>query len=84
VTMPRRLGGAEVPKQWARRQRHQWLRERAASSKTFFTGAFQMATLDALTSIASLPWDTVLGFHMDECIGVSDQHDGLSGSCLDR
>jgi glucosamine-6-phosphate deaminase len=54
------------------------LRELAASSETvgviFATGASQMATLDALTSIPGLPWDKIVGFHMDEYLGISDQH----------
>jgi glucosamine-6-phosphate deaminase len=54
------------------------LRELAASSETvgviFATGASQMTTLDALTSIPGLPWDKVVGFHMDEYLGISDQH----------
>lgn len=40
----------------------------------FATGASQMATLEALTSIPDLPWDKVVGFHMDEYLGISDQH----------
>lgn len=56
----------------------QWLRELAASSETvgviFAASASQMATLDALTSIPGLPWEKVVGFHMDEYLGISDQH----------
>ncbi len=40
----------------------------------FATGASQMATLEALTSMPGLPWDKVVGFHMDEYLGISDQH----------
>lgn len=40
----------------------------------FATGASQMQTLDALTSIEGLPWDKVRGFHMDEYIGISSDH----------
>jgi len=54
------------------------LRELAVSSATisvvFATGASQMATLEALTSIPGLPWDKVVGFHVDEYLGISDQH----------
>jgi glucosamine-6-phosphate deaminase len=56
----------------------QRLRELIASSETvgviFATGASQMATLNALTSIPGLPWDNLVGFHMDEYLGISDQH----------
>lgn len=54
------------------------LRMLAARSDTvaviFATGASQMATLDALTAIPGLPWDKVVGFHMDEYLGISDDH----------
>ena len=54
------------------------LRELAAASDTvaviFATGASQMATLNALTAMPGLPWDKVVGFHMDEYLGISDQH----------
>ncbi|HUH61570.1 MAG TPA: hypothetical protein VLZ50_01180, partial [Terracidiphilus sp.] len=40
----------------------------------FATGASQLATLDALTSIPGLPWHKVVGFHMDEYIGLDESH----------
>jgi glucosamine-6-phosphate deaminase len=40
----------------------------------FATGASQIDTLDALTSIDKLPWDRIRGFHMDEYIGISADH----------
>ena len=40
----------------------------------FATGASQLATLDAITSIDKLPWDRIRGFHMDEYIGISADH----------
>lgn len=40
----------------------------------FATGASQIETLDALTSIPNLPWHKVHGFHMDEYIGVDENH----------
>jgi glucosamine-6-phosphate deaminase len=56
----------------------QRLRELAGSSATvgviLAAAASQMASLDALTSIPGLPWDKVVGFHMDEYLGISDQH----------
>jgi glucosamine-6-phosphate deaminase len=33
-----------------------------------------MAMLEALTSIPDLPWNKMVGFHMDEYLGISDQH----------
>lgn len=54
------------------------LRELAAASEAvgviFATGASQMATLNALTAMPGVPWDKVVGFHMDEYLGISDQH----------
>jgi glucosamine-6-phosphate deaminase len=40
----------------------------------FATGASQLATLDALTTIPGLPWNRVVGFHMDEYIGLDESH----------
>jgi glucosamine-6-phosphate deaminase len=40
----------------------------------FATGASQLATLHALTSIPDLPWHRVTGFHMDEYIGTPPDH----------
>ena len=40
----------------------------------FATGASQMTMLQALTSIPGLSWDKVVGFHMDEYLGISGDH----------
>jgi glucosamine-6-phosphate deaminase len=40
----------------------------------FATGASQLETLDALTSIPGLPWDRVQGFHLDEYVGLDVNH----------
>ncbi|MGB7546586.1 MAG: glucosamine-6-phosphate deaminase [Terracidiphilus sp.] len=40
----------------------------------FATGASQFDILDALTSIPGLPWDHVQGFHMDEYVGIDENH----------
>jgi len=40
----------------------------------FATGASQLDTLAALTSIEQLPWNQVVGFHMDEYVGISPDH----------
>lgn len=54
------------------------LRELAKSRETipviFATGDSQRATLDALTALPDVPWGKVIGFHMDEYLGISDQH----------
>jgi len=40
----------------------------------FATGESQMETLRALTARTDLPWTRITGFHMDEYVGLSDQH----------
>ena len=40
----------------------------------FATGASQLETLRALVKMPDIPWDRVIGFHMDEYIGISEQH----------
>jgi glucosamine-6-phosphate deaminase len=40
----------------------------------FATGASQIDTLHALTTIPSLPWSRVLGFHMDEYENMPPEH----------
>ena len=56
------------------------VRELALSRKTvaviFATGASQFETLAALTGTSDLPWDRVLGFHMDEYVGLPVDHPG--------
>ncbi len=40
----------------------------------FATGASQLETLEALTSIPDLPWPSIQGFHLDEYVGLSPDH----------
>jgi glucosamine-6-phosphate deaminase len=40
----------------------------------FATGASQLDTLEALTTIENLPWNKVLGFHLDEYLGIDPNH----------
>lgn len=40
----------------------------------FATGASQFETLNELTRIPNLPWGQVLGFHMDEYVGIAPDH----------
>src|ERR1700735_5581388 len=40
----------------------------------FATGAAQFDTLGALTSLPGLPWDRVVGFHLDEYVGLDENH----------
>jgi glucosamine-6-phosphate deaminase len=40
----------------------------------FATGESQLATLHALTEMTDLPWDRVVGFHMDEYLDLPENH----------
>jgi glucosamine-6-phosphate deaminase len=40
----------------------------------FATGASQLDTLDALTSLKGLPWNKVCGVHLDEYVGIAMDH----------
>lgn len=40
----------------------------------FATGASQLEMLNSLTSIPDLPWEHIQGFHMDEYIGLAENH----------
>jgi glucosamine-6-phosphate deaminase len=40
----------------------------------FATGASQLDTLRALVALTGIPWDRVVGFHMDEYVGISSGH----------
>lgn len=54
------------------------LKHLAAKSKNFgvifATGASQVETLKALTTIPDLPWNQVEGFHMDDYVGLALDH----------
>jgi glucosamine-6-phosphate deaminase len=49
-------------------------REREQIGVIFATGASQIETLDALTRMEDLPWDKIVGFHMDEYVGLPIEH----------
>jgi glucosamine-6-phosphate deaminase len=40
----------------------------------FATGESQLATLRALTAMTDVPWNRIVGFHMDEYIGLPENH----------
>jgi glucosamine-6-phosphate deaminase len=40
----------------------------------FATGASQFDTLEALTAVDGLPWGRILGFHLDEYVGLREDH----------
>jgi glucosamine-6-phosphate deaminase len=43
-------------------------------SVIFATGASQISTLLALTSLDGVPWERIIGFHMDEYEGIAADH----------
>jgi glucosamine-6-phosphate deaminase len=47
---------------------------RNAIGVIFATGASQLETLHALTSMPDLPWKKVHGFHLDEYVGMDENH----------
>jgi glucosamine-6-phosphate deaminase len=40
----------------------------------FATGTSQLSTLDALIARADVPWKKIEGFHLDEYVGISENH----------
>ena len=40
----------------------------------FATGASQVAMLETLTTMPGLPWERVHGFHLDEYVGIDENH----------
>jgi glucosamine-6-phosphate deaminase len=47
---------------------------RNSASVVFATGASQLDTLRSLIAIPNVPWDRVVGFHLDEYVGISESH----------
>lgn len=50
----------------------------------FATGSSQIATLGTLTAKPNLPWNKVLGFHLDEYIGMPTDHPASFRGYLQR
>jgi len=48
--------------------------DRSEIAVIFATGASQLETLHALTSMPDLPWKKVHGFHLDEYLGMDENH----------
>jgi glucosamine-6-phosphate deaminase len=49
-------------------------RQHESFAVIFSTGQSQLATMRALTVIPDVPWNQIVGFHMDEYVGFSDDH----------
>ena len=48
--------------------------ERGGANVMFASGNSQFAFLDALTRLDDVPWSNVIGFHMDEYVGMDATH----------
>jgi glucosamine-6-phosphate deaminase len=46
----------------------------ALTGVIFATGASQLELLDQLTQLPGIPWQKVIGFHLDEYVGISKDH----------
>ncbi len=64
------VAAAEAVAEYLRQQKN-IVREIAV---IFATGASQLETLEALTDTPGLPWDQVSGFHLDEYVGIDENH----------
>ncbi len=49
-------------------------RQHSEVAVIFATGESQLATLRALTAMPDIPWKQVVGFHMDEYLGITNSH----------
>jgi glucosamine-6-phosphate deaminase len=65
---------AEAAAQAAAKVLRQLDRRGESIAVLFATGASQLGTLDALTSMTDLPWGKIVGFHLDEYIGIPADH----------
>ncbi len=50
----------------------------------FATGASQLATLRALTAMPDIPWSRIVGFHLDEYVGIAADHPAAFRAYLRR
>jgi glucosamine-6-phosphate deaminase len=53
---------------------HAAVQARGVANVMFATGNSQLAFLDALTARTDVDWSAVVGFHMDEYVGISAAH----------
>jgi glucosamine-6-phosphate deaminase len=49
-------------------------KDRSEIGVVFATGTSQLSTLRALTAMEDLPWPKVHGFHLDEYLGIDENH----------
>ena len=53
---------------------HAAVAARGSANVMFATGNSQLAFLDALTGRGDIDWSAVVGFHMDEYVGIGPEH----------
>ena len=71
---PNRKSAGEAAAQAAADEFHRLAKLGRDIAVIFATGASQFDTLAALTSLPGLPWDRVVGFHLDEYVGLDENH----------
>lgn len=71
---PDRAAAGEAAARAAVESLHELATRTASIGVIFATGASQLATLRALTAMRDAPWDRVVGFHMDEYLGIAPDH----------
>jgi glucosamine-6-phosphate deaminase len=64
----------EAAASYAAERIHALAREQDEVAIIFATGVSQLPLLRYLVRRSDLPWERIVGFHMDEYIGISDQH----------
>lgn len=71
---PDRKNAGRAAAQAAADYLHQLGSVQAEIGVIFATGASQLDTLRALVSLPGIPWDKIVGFHMDEYVGIDEHH----------
>ena len=71
---PDRESAGRAAAQTAAEYLRQLASERNSIGVVFATGASQLEMLRALVSAGGIPWDKVVGFHLDEYVGIDEKH----------
>jgi glucosamine-6-phosphate deaminase len=71
---PDQVSAGRAAAQAAAQSLRQLASEQDSIGVVFATGASQLDTLRALIAIPDLPWNKVVGFHMDEYVGIDEGH----------
>lgn len=71
---PDRVAAGKAAAQAAAESLRQLAAQRERFAVVFATGASQLEMLRALTATPALPWGQVEGFHLDEYVGIDENH----------